>query len=114
MSELARRLITENLKTKDPYLDLGNCDLTDDNFPEEILQLADHLKVLILASEWYEYNAEKAEWVKKESQNGGVGNRLNKIPEALKSLYHLQSLDLRNTNITDITPLQGLAKLQSL
>ncbi|MEL6633750.1 MAG: hypothetical protein AAFQ83_19940, partial [Bacteroidota bacterium] len=67
MSELARRLIAENLRTKNPYLDLGNCDLTDDNFPEEIVQLADHLEVLTLASEWAEYDAEKVEWIKKKS-----------------------------------------------
>ena len=114
MSELALQLIAENLETKNPYLDLGNCGLTDDNFPEEIVQLADHLEVLILASEWYKYDAKKGIWIEKKSQTLGGGNRLNKIPEAVKSLYHLQSLDLNFSQITDITPLQGLANLQSL
>ena len=48
MSELAHQLIAENLRTKDSYLDLGRCGLTDDNFPEEIGALT-HLEILVLS-----------------------------------------------------------------
>ena len=37
MSELALKLIAENKKTRSPFLDLGNCDLTE--VPEGIGEL---------------------------------------------------------------------------
>ena len=114
MSELARQLITKNLEEKNPYLDLGNCGLTDDNFPEEIIQLVDHLETLSLASVWYEYDSEKARWIEKRSKNKEESNRFDKMPEVLKDLRHLQSLNLRSTEIMNIPSLQGLKKLQSL
>ena len=46
MSELARRLIAENKKTKAKVLDLGNCGLTE--VPEEIGELV-WLETLVLS-----------------------------------------------------------------
>ncbi|MEL6699851.1 MAG: COR domain-containing protein, partial [Bacteroidota bacterium] len=93
---------------------MGNCGLTDDNFPEEILQLADHLETLILASEWYESHLENGRWELKKSQNYGKKNHPKKIPVSLQSLYKLQHLVLWYTTITDLIPFKGLTSLQSL
>ena len=49
MSELALKLIAENKKTRSPFLDLGNCGLTE--VPEEIGELV-WLEELSFASEW--------------------------------------------------------------
>ncbi len=68
MSELARRLIRENLASQNPYLDLGRCGLTDENFPEELGDCT-HLETLVLANEWYAYHPEKRKWERKESSN---------------------------------------------
>ena len=49
MSELAFKLIAENKKTRSPFLDLGNCGLTE--VPKEIGELV-WLEELSFASEW--------------------------------------------------------------
>ena len=49
MSELALKLIAENKKTRSPFLDLGNCGLTE--VPQEIGELV-WLEELSFASEW--------------------------------------------------------------
>ncbi len=50
----AKKLIEENLRTQDPYLDLGNCGL--DGTEPELEQLAEctHLETLIFSNEWYD------------------------------------------------------------
>ena len=92
MSELARQLIEENLRTRHPVLDLGNCGLklgTEDELYRPLAN-ADHLEKLIFSTEWYEYDKERAQSVRKESQNKGIGNALIQLPAGL--LAHLQTL----------------------
>ncbi len=48
MSELAKKLIAENKRTKDTFLDLGNCGLT--SLPAELLELT-HLESLTLGAQ---------------------------------------------------------------
>ncbi|MCB0839815.1 MAG: hypothetical protein KDD99_24260, partial [Bacteroidetes bacterium] len=91
MSELARRLIAENLSTKNPYLDLGRCGLTDDNFPEEITQLT-HLETLVLSNEWVVFDEEKFNWELKKSENKGLFNHFRGIPDVVTELGQLKGL----------------------
>ena len=51
MSKLADRLIRENKSTRAPFLDLGNCGLTE--IPDEVRQLK-WLDGLSLGTGWYE------------------------------------------------------------
>ena len=53
--EEARRLIAENQRTQDPFLDLGNLGLTE--LPEELWELT-HLKRLNLGTDYRENNGE--------------------------------------------------------
>ena len=69
MSDLALQLIAENRKTRETFLDLGNCGLTE--IPREIKELA-WLKSLSLSSEWYEWDGEN--WQERKSQNSGDKN----------------------------------------
>ena len=48
MSELARKLIAENKRTQNTYLDIGNCGLSDENFPNRELRELVHLASLRL------------------------------------------------------------------
>lgn len=60
MTSLAKKLIEENLKTKNPILDLGNCGL-DGTEPElELLAECEHLETLIfldigMISDFFEF-----------------------------------------------------------
>jgi hypothetical protein len=54
----ARKLIKENLKTKNPYLDLGNCGITNLGDLPELFECT-HLKTLIQAINGMIMNKEK-------------------------------------------------------
>ncbi len=58
MSELALKLIAENKKTRDTYLDLGNCGLK--KLPPELGELV-WLKYLILAGDSWVWRGEDYE-----------------------------------------------------
>jgi internalin A len=112
MSDLARRLIADNLAQHQrgedaTYLDLGRCGLTDETFPAEIGQLQ-HLKTLVLADEWVDKKR------RQKSTNLGPSNSLGIIPPTLPQLSQLQSLNLSFTQVSDLSPLQDLNNLQSL
>ena len=77
MSELALKLITENKKTRSPFLDLGNCGLTE--VPEEIGELV-WLEELSFASDWTSFDSK--EWVTKNSQNTGSKNKITRLASA--------------------------------
>ncbi|MDI9869056.1 hypothetical protein, partial [Flectobacillus roseus] len=75
MSELALQLIAENKKTKNPFLDLGNCGL-ENYLPDELLDCVwlEHLNL----GDWY-YDVSKGEWKKSSNKKGAntfVGNGL--------------------------------------
>ncbi len=131
MSELALKLIDENKKTQSPFLDLGNCGLTE--VPEEIGELV-WLEELSFASQWRYSN--KKEWVIKHSQNTEPKNNITCLASAtirshsslvdrpvksspfsgltkLKKLY-LNGSDVEPMAFDDLSPLSGLANLQEL
>jgi hypothetical protein len=93
MSELALKLIAENKKTRSPFLDLGNCGLTE--VPEEIGELV-WLEVLSLASE-----------------RGYFDNKVSDL-SPLSGLAKLKELDVSKTLVTDLSPLSGLANLHRI
>lgn len=109
MSELALRLIEENKRTKDTFLDLGHCGL-ENELPEELLECI-WLKELNLGGAYTKY--EPYEII--ESPNSGEYNEfhgselytLNKLPQ-------LEALHLLASSITDISFLQNLKHLSSL
>ena len=73
MSELALRLIEENKKTRDPYLDLGRCGLTE--LPKELGECV-WVETLILSTEWYEVDLTGEDWQEHKSRNEGVPNSI--------------------------------------
>lgn len=96
MSELAEKLIAENLKTKNPVLDLGRCSL--DGREKELykpLKDATHLRTLIFYDDWYAYDTQQKIYLKKETQNPdrhikSTRNNIHQIPTSLpKSLKKL-------------------------
>lgn len=135
MSELARKLIEENLKTKNPYLDLGNCGLDGTEEILELLAECEHLETLIFSNDWWNGKKEYRE----DSQNSGKQNKLYRTPihlpknlhnliiaggqtnqwsinniNPIKKLYHLKNLNIANNLIDDITPIQELKQIHTL
>lgn len=136
MSELVQKLIAENLESKNPVLDLGNCGLDGtEKKLYQALQEADHLKTLIFSNQYWDY--EKKAFHK--SKNEGEKNCLDQIPENLPlhleklivageagnrwqiqnissiiSLKYLQELNLHGNRVQDLKPLQELKALKKL
>ncbi|WP_428661956.1 leucine-rich repeat domain-containing protein [Runella sp.] len=106
MSDLARQLIAENQRTRAPFLDLGNCGLTDANLPDELFNLYWLIKL----------NLGVDYWIKPLStQNFGLGNRLTgKSLYLLSQFPRLQTLDLSSNQIEDYSFLVRLIQLQNL
>ena len=132
----ARQLIKECHESQNPYLDLGNCGITDLNDLPELFECT-HLETLILSNEWWDYK-EKNFF---SSNNEGANNKLIAIPlqigkliklknlifagdwrkpyeisdiSSLEKLTNLQTLNLCNNQISDISFLDKLTALQSL
>lgn len=132
MSELALRLIAKNKKTRAPFLDLGNCGLTE--VPEAIEELV-WLEDLSFAKDHWDGGE------KQESKNTGPANNIAHFPATftrlqslktlrlagnkknrfslhdlspLSGLVNLQTLDVSQTQVSDLSPLAGLANLQTL
>ncbi|WP_198174837.1 leucine-rich repeat domain-containing protein [Spirosoma arboris] len=108
MSKLAIELICENRKTQDPFLDLGNCGLTE--LPEELFNCI-WLEQLNLSKVYY--SDETSQWVK--SKNNGIKNSLysnNILP--LKNLFNLKKLYLSSNKISSTKPFENLVNLQVL
>ena len=139
MSELAKKLIEESLRTKNPVLDLGNCGLDGTEPILERLGECDHLEVLSFSDEWYEFDKKSQEWKYRKSSNRGEQNLLVQLPKKLPSnlqsllvngspsntwkisnitpvahLKHLIQLELDYNQIKDITPLEKCKKLTQL
>ena len=99
MSSLAQQLIAENKQTRDPFLDLGNCGLSE--VPAEVGELV-WLESLSLASYRYEWDGQK--WQKKESRNtGDENNRLIDIGP-LGRLTRLRSLIVEKSRTSHCSP----------
>jgi small GTP-binding protein len=142
--EQARQLVKECLTTQNPYLDLGNCGLTDLGQLPELFECT-HLETLILSNTWYDFVEKK----KKQSQNRGPHNQITKLTNGFLHLQNLQTLkmggyhynfgfiyytnkwhiadyellgyltklkvlDISYTGISDISPLKALNQLNAL
>ncbi|OYU92748.1 MAG: hypothetical protein CFE21_22895 [Bacteroidetes bacterium B1(2017)] len=108
MSELAVKLIAENKKTKDPFLDLGNCGLKY-YLPKELADCV-WLKSLNLGS-YYSNEANKLII----SLNLGESNYFKGTELiSLEKLTGLQTLELSDNKISDIRFLEKLTGLQTL
>ncbi len=93
MSELALQLIAENKRTRDTFLDLGNCGLTE--IPAEVGELL-WLESLSLASAWSEWNGRTEEEQHKKSKvSGDKNDRLTDDLAPLAGLSALQTLYVR-------------------
>lgn len=139
MSELAAQLIEENLRTKAPVLDLGNCGLDGTEKVLERLGECGHLETLIFSNIWWEYDQTKARYINHRSQNNGKKNKLFHIPSGLPKkmrklviaghwdhpwviinlalisrLTNLIHLNVSFNGFTDVTPLVGLTELTYL
>lgn len=109
MSELARRLIADNKRTRATFLDLGNCDLTE--IPAEVAELG-WLESVSLGKHWPEWDGEELQW--RQSQNTGGDNHGLIDLAPLASLAALQSLTVSGTQVADLAPLAGLGSLHFL
>ena len=107
MSSLAQQLIAENKRTRDTFLDLGNCGLS--KVPAEVGDLV-WLESLSLASEWFEKDGQT--WQQKRSRNDGNKNERLLDIGSLSRLTRLRSLIVEE--VVDLTSLANLSALQSL
>ncbi|MHC4321230.1 MAG: leucine-rich repeat domain-containing protein, partial [Planctomycetota bacterium] len=132
----ARALIKECQESRNPYLDLGKCGITDLNDLSELFE-CNHLETLILSNSSWSFD-ERKEIL---SCNKGQNNKLDSIPfkisnlkklivliisgqfdnsfnisdiRFLEKLTGLQTLDLSDNQISDIRSLEKLTGLQSL
>ncbi|EAY31515.1 leucine-rich repeat protein [Microscilla marina] len=134
MNDLAKQLIEKNLQTKDPYLDLGNCGLTNHSPCLDLLAECTHLETLIFSEIWHEWNPGALDYFEATSTNKGRQNKFRGIPvnlptslnklvlrensidriENIAHLTNLQYLDLEENDIEVIENLDHLARLEYL
>ncbi len=142
MFDLALRLIEENIKTQAPFLDLGNCGLTE--VPKEIAQLfwLEQLSFSRTRSEW-----DGIKWITQQTKNTGPANNIERLIRRgatlnpfdnlknlkwlwlngdshrqfslssialLDGLINLQGLDVSATRISGLSSLSRMANLQAL
>jgi GTPase SAR1 family protein len=107
--ELAKKLIADCQKNKDPYLELGNCGITDLNALPELFKCV-HLEILIISERWYEFEDNRYCF----SKNNGKKNKLKIIPCCISKLRNLKRLVLFQNYISEITVLKELTGLQEL
>ncbi|MCA9734544.1 leucine-rich repeat domain-containing protein, partial [candidate division KSB1 bacterium] len=107
----ANRLIRECQETQNPYLDLGNCGITDLGDLPELFECT-HLQTLILANEWWDW--QKRKWM--QSANSGLKNQLTSLSPAIISLKKLSLFNLSGKlyNFYQISDIQFLEKLTGL
>jgi signal recognition particle receptor subunit beta len=111
MSALALQLIKEAKEKQSTILDLGKCGLTE--LPDSLFEITT-LETLIVANEWYTWDAKKNKWSENKSHNNGVWNQIEKLDHRLEKLTSLKTLVLSGNQISNISPLAKLASLQSL
>jgi hypothetical protein len=123
MSSLAITLIEECIATKATRLDLGKCNIRDDDVIEgtlldKLLRECTHLKTLILSNRWYEWGTD-GNYKFRDSNNNGRGNIFSKIPPSVTKLTGLHHLfcsgdDLNQWKIKDMKCVESLINLQTL
>ncbi len=108
MSELALKLIEENKKTRSPFLDLGNCGLTE--IPVEIDELV-WLEELSFASSWSYFEKDSINIFK--SLNKGTPNNFFTLYSKPKS-NNESFVDKFNKDDLSINPFSNLKRLKKL
>ena len=117
MSKLAEKLIRKNLETKDPYLDLGNCDLDGTEECLDLLGECDHLDVLVFSDGWWDYDTKNNEWVNQSCSHFFEANQLVQLPRVLpKNLKKLAFEGMRDLHqvFVNLEVLSSLTQLQLL
>ena len=112
MSQPALDLIKENIRTKNPKLDLGNCGVTE-LYPELLAELAktgEWLEELIWSNGWWDFETGD----RKYSQNQGKEKWLHQLPPTLPPFPLLRVLIAASLGFTDCSPLKGLTALNTL
>lgn len=108
---LAKRLIRECQETQNPYLDLGNCGITDLDDLSELFECT-HLETLILSNYYWNDALGRDQVV---SQNEGLNNEISHIPSEISRLKKLKKFSYNGSElrgyITSITPLSKLEEL---
>ncbi|MBC7774608.1 MAG: leucine-rich repeat domain-containing protein, partial [Phycisphaerae bacterium] len=114
MSDLALQRIAENKKTKKPFLDLGNCGLTE--VPTDILNLdwVEKLyfgnQIIINKSQW-----DRSSGVIDYHKENYPPNTIAIFPDFLLRLKSLNCLSIESLNlIKDFSPISKLSNLQVL
>ncbi len=116
MSTLALALIEENKRTREPFLDLGNCSLA--TIPGEIFE-HHWLETLSLSNEWWDWNPKFTRRVRCATSNVGDLNSIGAIPAQIANLKKLKKLWLNGDahlkhRLADLRPLSSLSKLKVL
>ena len=106
----AKQLIQECQETQNPYLDLGNCGITDLNDLPELFECT-HVETLILSSMW---KSEIGKLEYKESINQGTRNSFKSIPEGVTLLKKLHTLVASGGGLREIKALSLCRSLQHL
>jgi len=124
MNTLALDLITKCYDTKDLYLDLGMCGLTDEDFRvgstlDIALRKCNHLEHFILSNKWVEWNEKFGVWERKRSTNQSKKNYFTTYPPALEQLSNLTTLLCNGDfdtewKISDISFVQNFHKIKRL
>jgi len=110
---LAQKLITENKRTKDTFLDLGDCGLTE--LPKELFECI-WLKYLILSSDYFDYDdvspSVSSNYLHKEE----FDLEKNQIPNltGIEKLHNLEELILNDIEIKKAESISNLHKLKKL
>jgi len=113
----AKHLITQNRRTKEKKLDLGNCGLTDLSMIPELFE-CDHLEELILSNEYAV--DDNGRWDKGTSNNNHLPNNIYNIPDSIKNLSKLKRLiiggdwEKKNTRSWRIRSIVNIVKLKNL
>ena len=85
----AKKLIRECLDTKNIYLDLGNCGITDLTDLPELFECG-HVQILILSNAWFN---EEGNYV--QSRNYGQPNELIKLTSNIAKFSKLKKLIIK-------------------
>ena len=107
----ARKLIRECQETQNPYLELGNCGISDLSELSELFKCV-HLETLIISNRWID------ETGLGQSINHGEKNKISSIPEEIANLTKIKKLIIGGFGdmwkISDIRALENLTGLQTL
>lgn len=109
MNDLVKQILEDNKKTKNPYLDLGRCGLTE--IPKEVFSY-NWIETLILSNSYWDYD----KLLRSESANKGPKNFIVDIPAAISKLNNLKHLKIGSDwqNSSRLFGTENIGKLTNL